>query len=164
MKSLLVLLAGTALAAGIATPVQAMPGPPLPEPPPSAGSASGAINQSSSSVYAPAASGETGRVRAMVLTYTVGESLDPLPDAYAFLNCAPVGGSHTRAKEACAALEKVQGDPAALRPRRGANCPMVFSPITVTANGIWNGRFISYRRVFGNKCEMRSIEGDVFTM
>lgn len=181
MKPLLVLLAGTAFAAGFVAPALAAEEPP-PSPQrsaaassPHAGSLPVGVSESRTVlapgpmtlVGRPGTNGgqDLGAVRALILTVTSGdESESDLPDRYAFLNCRPVGGSHPAAKEACAALAKVNGDPAGLRPREGTNCPMVFSPVTVTANGIWDGRYFWYRHTFGNRCEARSVAGGVFSI
>ncbi|GIH72162.1 SSI family serine proteinase inhibitor [Sphaerimonospora thailandensis] len=179
MKPLLALLAGTAFAAGIVTPAQADEGPPAPAPAsapmPSIARTPVGVSESRTVsapgpmtlIGRPGAKGgqNLGDVRMMLVTATSGGvSESDLPDQYAFLNCRPVGGSHPGAKDACAALAKVKGDPASLRPVKGTNCPMVYSPVTVTANGIWDGKYFWYRRTYGNKCEMRSVEGGVFAI
>jgi hypothetical protein len=148
MKPVLALLASTALAAGPATMAKT---PPQPQP------EAGAQAERPVTKVRPIAS----RVRTLIVTVASGERAQP-PDRYGVLNCEPVGGSHPSPAAACAALGKVQGDPARLRENPDMACPMVFSPITVTANGIWDGKYLSYQRTYGNDCQMRSTMGTLF--
>lgn len=168
MKPLLALLAGTALAAGpsgqawAAAPpgddgvtsgrsgllrpfgADAMPAPPPPE-----------------IALGPARS-PASRVRAVILTVADGEKAEPVAHS-AFLNCAPIGGSHPSPAEACQALARIGLDPSGLRTADGTElCPMIYSPVTVTANGIWDGKYFQYQRTFGNACEKRSAAGALF--
>jgi hypothetical protein len=147
MKPLLALLAGTAIAAGPAG-LNHLPLPARPQP--------GSHRDVSTVERAQAAP-----VRAMILTFSSGEKGQP-PQRFVLLTCNPGGGSHPAAEEACQALEKVHGDPARMREDPDVVCPAIWSPVTVTANGIWDGKYFSYQRTFGNNCRKRSLGGALF--
>jgi hypothetical protein len=101
------------------------------------------------------------RVRALILTSATGEKAQP-PERYALLSCTPPLGSRLARAGACGLLESAKGDPANLQPSPNTYCPMMFSPITVTAIGIWDGRYVRFERTFGNSCELRSTAGSIF--
>lgn len=99
----------------------------------------------------------------LVLTLARGEK--PVPMAgHALLLCDQPGGTHPDAVRACAALAGVRGDPARLRPRTGVACTLQYDPITVTANGVWNDRFIQFEHTYGNACSLRAATGPVFAL
>ncbi|MEU8035659.1 SSI family serine proteinase inhibitor [Streptosporangium sp. NPDC049078] len=78
------------------------------------------------------------------------------------LGCTPLYGPHPEGSQACSLLLRAQGDPARIRlPWRA--CPQYYEPITVTATGTWNGRFIRYQRTFSNQCELRTATGPIFS-
>jgi hypothetical protein len=163
MKPLLVLLAGTAIAAG---PTAAFAGtlPPPPQPsgvpataPATAGTPGAAATQVTPvTKIRPIAS----RTRALVLTYAAGEKAKP--ERYAVLNCPASFAALREREEACVVVNRVQGDLTQLKPSQNTFCPMMFSPVTVTANGIWDGRYVYFKHTFGNACEMHSATGTVF--
>ncbi|MEU8178143.1 SSI family serine proteinase inhibitor [Microbispora hainanensis] len=177
MKPLLVLLAGAALAAGPSAQVSAQttaeasaqalaqaPARPgvsgdgatsapawadtLPAPPPP-------------EVALRASRPSAAQVRAVILTVAKGEQAEP-PARSAFLNCSPVGGSHPSAEKACAWLNRAGVDPSALRVNAAEPCTMIYAPVTVTASGIWDGKYFQFRRTFGNDCELKSAAGALF--
>ncbi|MFG3183031.1 SSI family serine proteinase inhibitor [Streptomyces sp. JHA19] len=78
------------------------------------------------------------------------------------LTCDPPQG-HTKAAEACAQLDAVDGDIHRLE-QHGTYCPMVYAPVTARARGEWNGHPIDYRETFANSCGMTSRTGAVFTV
>ncbi|KAA9373566.1 hypothetical protein F5972_34730 [Microbispora cellulosiformans] len=157
MRTLLVLLAGAALAAGPSGHASAsghasdshhgraggLPTPPWPE------------------IARLAQPSPAARVRVAILTVANGVQADP-PARSAFLNCAPVGGSHPRPAEACARLGRAVLDPANPWPPPSGPCATIYAPVTVTASGIWDGKYFQLRRTFGNDCEMRSSTGALF--
>ncbi|GLW26910.1 hypothetical protein Mame01_69520 [Microbispora amethystogenes] len=152
MRTLLVLLAGAALAAGpsghasasdhrgVNGGVRGLPAPP-------------SLDIGRQAPPSPAA-----RVRVAILTVANGAQADP-PARSAFLNCSPVGGSHPHPAEACARLRRAVLDPAVLKRPGTGPCTMLYSPVTVTASGIWDGKYFQLRHTFGNDCEMRSVTG-----
>ncbi|MEV7808351.1 SSI family serine proteinase inhibitor [Microbispora sp. NPDC088329] len=170
MKPLLVLLTGTALAAGFSAPARAQAGASgdggtaaraellasvtptgadtLPAPPPP--------EIALRDVRPP-----SSRVRAVILTVADGEQAEP-PTRSVFLNCAPVGGSHPSPEKACTWLNSTNLDPGALRVNEAEPCTMIYAPVTVTASGIWDGKYFQFRRTFGNDCEKRSAAGALF--
>ncbi|MFF3445174.1 SSI family serine proteinase inhibitor [Streptosporangium sp. NPDC002721] len=101
--------------------------------------------------------------KALVLSLAKGDK--PLPVAgHALLLCDRPGGTHPDAVRACEALAEVRGDPARLRPRTGVACTLQYDPVTVTASGIWNSRFIRFERTYGSPCALRAATGGVFAL
>ncbi|MFF9622959.1 SSI family serine proteinase inhibitor [Streptomyces griseosporeus] len=78
------------------------------------------------------------------------------------LLCAPPQG-HARAAQACAELAAADGDIAAL-PLKDVYCPMVYAPVTVRAQGEWDGRPVRYTETFANGCVMAARTGAVFAL
>lgn len=101
------------------------------------------------------------RGRSLVLSFAYGEK--PVPVArHALLACDPPRGTHPDAAGACAALIPVRGNPAALTPLPDVVCTMQYDPVTVTAAGTWDGRFIRFERTYGNACSLYAATGPVF--
>ncbi|WP_418961396.1 subtilase-type protease inhibitor [Streptomyces tritici] len=112
-----------------------------------------------SSLYAPSA---------LVLTVGAGESADTATVLRAVtLTCAPTpGGSHPDPAAACAELTATGGQFGALAadaPTR--TCTRQWEPVTITGDGVWQGKRVSWSATYGNACELRSTmaEGAVFT-
>ncbi|MEV7009790.1 SSI family serine proteinase inhibitor [Streptosporangium sp. NPDC051022] len=103
-----------------------------------------------------------GRVRALVLTFAYGERVAPVV-RHALLMCDPPRGTHPAAVEACEALIPVHGDPGALTPLPGVVCTTQYDPVTVTATGTWDGRFIRFEHTYGNACTLYAETGSVFS-
>jgi hypothetical protein len=92
---------------------------------------------------------------AMVLTVGQGESAATATVERAVtLTCNPTaGGSHPDAEAACADLERAHGQPAlTLNDDSDRVCPQIYAPVTLTADGVWEGRRVSYERTFPNSC------------
>ncbi|WP_308368401.1 SSI family serine proteinase inhibitor [Streptomyces sp. ISL-36] len=105
---------------------------------------------------------------AIVLTLGQGESAATASVRRAVtLDCAPLpGGSHPSPAAACAELAAAGGDLGLLTAIPGNRpCTREWDPVTVTADGVWEGRRISWSATYGNACEMRSrvAEGAVFS-
>ncbi|MFD5023695.1 SSI family serine proteinase inhibitor [Streptomyces sp. NPDC058373] len=78
------------------------------------------------------------------------------------LECDPVPrGDHARAREACAALDAVDGDLDALPEAPGA-CPTDYDPVTATAEGTHRGEPVAWERTFTNACVLSRATGTVF--
>jgi hypothetical protein len=126
---------------------------------PLAGGAHAATHPVSSGLYAPSA---------LVLTVGHGgNAATATPERAVTLNCAPTAsGTHPAAIEACAELRAVGGnfdDIDALYGRDGAMCTKQFDPVVVTADGVWQGKRVSYERTFANECVKNSSGMTVFT-
>jgi hypothetical protein len=79
------------------------------------------------------------------------------------LLCDPPLG-HSRAAEACDALARSGGDVEAV-PRDGSRvCPLVYAPVTVRAQGRWNGRPVDFSHTYSNDCEREALTGPVFAL
>jgi hypothetical protein len=95
----------------------------------------------------------------LVLHTTAGTS----PEHTVTLQCEPAGGTHPKAAEACADVAKAGGDlaqmPANTNPRA---CFMIYAPVTVTAQGKWQGQPVRFTEKFPNSCVMRDKTGSVF--
>ncbi|MDJ1133321.1 SSI family serine proteinase inhibitor [Streptomyces iconiensis] len=84
--------------------------------------------------------------------------------ARATLNCFPSARStHPRARRACATLARVQGDFAAL-PKHNRPCTMAYKPVTVVAEGTWNGRASGYAHTYPNRCVAHAHSAGVFDL
>ena len=72
------------------------------------------------------------------------------------LTCTPkASGSHPSASAACAELNAVDGEFAQLvGSTSGMACTKEWKPVVVTADGVWQGRRVSWTATFGNSCEM----------
>ncbi|AEM86191.1 subtilase-type protease inhibitor [Streptomyces melanosporofaciens] len=71
------------------------------------------------------------------------------------LSCRPTAtGTHPAPAKACAELRSVGGTFGQLRTgaEPGRVCTKEWHPITVTAEGIWDGRRVSYEHTFANNC------------
>ncbi|MDF3289141.1 MULTISPECIES: subtilase-type protease inhibitor [Streptomyces] len=81
------------------------------------------------------------------------------------LRCSPaVGGDHPDAYQACAELGAVGGDFAELSTNSPHGiCPMIWMPVTVSAQGVWNGQRISYSHTYANECVMKTNNAYVFS-
>ncbi|MBB1243173.1 subtilase-type protease inhibitor [Streptomyces durbertensis] len=108
----------------------------------------------SDSLYAPTA---------LTLTVAKGETAaSSVPLRAVTLNCQPTGGSHPAAAKACADLFKADGDFNALPVNEDRMCPMIYDPYVVTAEGVFDGRRVSYERTFGNSCVLGAEQSHVF--
>lgn len=99
------------------------------------------------SLYAPSA---------VVLAVAQGEDAATVARASA-LSCAPTAqGTHPDPKAACAALAATAGtlDTLLAAPDSNRACPMHYDPVTVTADGVWQGKRISWKHTFSNSCAM----------
>lgn len=108
------------------------------------------------SLYAPSA-----------LVLTVGKGENPKTHTVqraVTLRCEPSpGGDHPAAPEACADIAAARGGVAGVRdmdPDRV--CTRIYDPVVITAQGVWEGRLVSYRETFANECVMLGEKGAVF--
>ncbi|MGN9796367.1 subtilase-type protease inhibitor [Streptomyces sp. OZ13] len=102
---------------------------------------------------------------AVVLTVGQGESAAAATVERAVtLTCKPTaGGTHPDARAACADLERAHGQPAlTLIDGSGRVCPKIYAPVTVTADGVWEGRRVSYEQTFANSCVAQSRASHLF--
>lgn len=78
------------------------------------------------------------------------------------LRCAPVpGGDHPAAAASCASLRVTDGSISA-QPTLQTFCADTYQPVTVTAQGIWQGQPISYLHTFPNRCMLHRATGELF--
>ncbi|NJC68551.1 hypothetical protein HC031_02255 [Planosporangium thailandense] len=99
-----------------------------------------------------ARSGVSARPAPTVLWLTVahGEAAAPVT-RLAVLTCDPAGGNHPAAASACEELSAAAGDIANISQDSGF-CTMIYDPVTVTAQGWWQGRPLTYRATYANTC------------
>ncbi|MEU6405052.1 subtilase-type protease inhibitor [Streptomyces sp. NPDC046985] len=107
------------------------------------------------SLYAPSA---------LVLTVGHGNSAAAsAPERAVTLSCAPgASGTHPAAPTACAELRSTGGDFAALTTPGDVMCTKEYSPVTVTAEGVWQGKRVSYEHTFSNACVKNASVSSVF--
>ncbi|MFD7131228.1 subtilase-type protease inhibitor [Streptomyces sp. NPDC059894] len=107
---------------------------------------------------APAAPASLYAPSALVLTLGHGERAAAVsPSRAVTLTCAPTpSGSHPAPVEACAELRAAGGDLETLTVPGDALCTKRYDPVVVTVDGVWDGRRVSYERLFPNECVKNS--------
>ncbi|MGW2352769.1 subtilase-type protease inhibitor [Actinacidiphila glaucinigra] len=118
----------------------------------SAGVAAGAAQArpaGATSLYAPSA-----------LVLSVGRGEDPATATIqraVVLRCRPTPyGDHPDPVAACAELAAVHGDFAAMTAdAEGVACTRIWDPVVVAADGVWEGRRVTFAQTFGNPCMLR---------
>ncbi|MFK0297358.1 subtilase-type protease inhibitor [Streptomyces sp. NPDC090442] len=130
----------------------------------------GGLSTTAQAAAAPAQPARTGGLYAaseLVLTVGRGETrADATVERAATLSCMPMAtGTHPAPMAACTQLRAVGGDFAAVT--EGATkstrmCNMLWDPVVVTADGVWQGRRVSYTHTFANSCVMTDGKGSVF--
>ncbi|MFI1168773.1 protease inhibitor [Streptomyces sp. NPDC020801] len=108
------------------------------------------------SLYAPSA-----------LVLTVGHGVSAAaatPERAVTLGCAPTSsGTHPAAPEACAELRAANGDFDALTAQPYVMCTKIWNPVVVTAQGVWQGKRVSFERTFANECVKNASATSVFS-
>ncbi|GAA2991793.1 SSI family serine proteinase inhibitor [Streptosporangium longisporum] len=107
--------------------------------------------------------GSTGLIlgRAVVLAINQGATISPTTRVVV-LQCTPIrGGTHPKTQNACTALIRVNGDVGKIKPSTKAFCPLIYDPVTISAGGIWDGRFYVSSQTFSNSCVLRNSLGDI---
>lgn len=133
----ILLAALVALATLVAPSAAAAPAPPIPPPP----------------------DGDRGP-SSLVLSFSQGETIVPV-DRFVRLRCEPPGGTHPHTAEACAALARAGGDFGELEGNPGP-CPALLNPVTVSADGHYQGEPVFFQASFTNRCKMLRELGVVF--
>ncbi|MFI1285659.1 subtilase-type protease inhibitor [Streptomyces sp. NPDC020858] len=111
--------------------------------------ASGTAAAQPAGLYAPSA-----------LVFTVAQGDDEAPSTVvraSTLSCAPTAvGTHPDPQAACAALASTGGalDRLVASPDPDRACPMHYAPVTVTADGVWQGTRVAWKYTFSNGCVM----------
>ncbi|WP_433855659.1 subtilase-type protease inhibitor [Streptomyces kronopolitis] len=128
----------------------------------------GTLATTAQAVAAPAQPARTGGLYApseLVLTMGQGESRATATVQRAVtLTCMPKsGGSHPNAIAACNQLRTVAGDFGAVTAAPSTRlCTKEWAPVVVTADGVWQGKRVSYTYTFANPCTMTDGRGSVF--
>ncbi|MEU8521503.1 subtilase-type protease inhibitor [Streptomyces sp. NBC_01216] len=103
---------------------------------------------------------------AVVLTIGKGETAATAAVQRAVtLDCTPrPAGSHPTPVAGCAELAVAEGDFARLSAAPDHRpCTREWDPVTVTGDGVWEGRRVSWSATYGNACTMRAdLTGTVF--
>ncbi|WP_371789908.1 subtilase-type protease inhibitor [Streptomyces sp. NBC_01471] len=117
----------------------------------------GTAHAQSTSIYAPSA---------LVLTVGRGDETASTVVRAVTLSCAPQPrGTHPASQAACAELKAVGGDLGLLSAvPTDQRCSFLWAPVTVTADGVWQGRRVAWRATYGNACQMEAAlsESSVF--
>ncbi|MCB5168333.1 subtilase-type protease inhibitor [Streptomyces bambusae] len=109
--------------------------------------ATGIAQAQPASLYAPSA---------VVLAVYQGDEATTAVRA-STLSCAPTAlGTHPDPEAACTALAATAGtlDTLLASPDENRACPMHYDPVTVTADGVWQGTRIAWKHTFSNSCAM----------
>ncbi|MGW1882308.1 subtilase-type protease inhibitor [Streptomyces sp. NPDC001970] len=95
---------------------------------------------------------------ALVLTVGKGDqAATATAERAVTLSCAPTpGGTHPSPKAACKELNAVDGEFGLLSRAVGGPCTRQWDPVTITADGVWQGKRVSWSATYGNACEMHS--------
>lgn len=110
---------------------------------------------------ATASAADAHPVPAGLLTLTVSGAGDTWIRGVT-LRCSPAaGGSHPEARAACDSLTWARGDLDTL-PGDPHMCTKQYAPVTATAQGIWRGRAVHWRKTFANACTLDTKTGAVF--
>ncbi|MFD3538173.1 subtilase-type protease inhibitor [Streptomyces sp. NPDC058662] len=118
--------------------------------------AAGAAPAGTASLYPPSA---------LVLGLTAGEDADAGTVVRAVtLVCAPApAGTHPAPAAACAELRANRaGWDALAAPAADTACTREWNPMTVTADGVWEGARVDYAYTFANPCGLRNSTGVLF--
>ncbi|MGW7316448.1 subtilase-type protease inhibitor [Streptomyces sp. NPDC054854] len=102
------------------------------------------------SLYAPSA---------MVFTVVQGDNDTDTALRASTLSCAPTAsGTHPDPAAACGALNATGGalDRLLAAPDPERACPMHYDPVTVTADGVWQGSRVAWKHTFSNSCAMNA--------
>lgn len=110
---------------------------------------------------AQAASRDILPVNWLYLTVTKGDAQSGDTRGTLLLCDPPLG--HAHAAEACAELERVDGDIGRIA-AKGGFCPMIWAPVTVHARGQWKGRPVRFQETYSSRCVMNARTGSVFTL
>ncbi|MGY0063076.1 subtilase-type protease inhibitor [Streptomyces sp. LZ34] len=115
---------------------------------------------------APAQPSRLHPASALVLSYGEGEDVGSAPVRRAVtLSCRPTPtGTHPTPGQACAELRAADGAFQALTARTepGRACTKEWRPVTVTAEGVWEGRRVWYEHTFPNPCFKNNLRSQVF--
>ncbi|WP_329388925.1 subtilase-type protease inhibitor [Streptomyces sp. NBC_01351] len=113
----------------------------------------------------PAATASLYAPSALVLAVTAGDNARRGTVLRAVtLACTPTpGGTHPDPVGACAELREYGARlDAVTAPAADTACTREWNPMTVTADGVWDGRRLSYAHTFGNACGLRGTTGMLF--
>ncbi|WP_158607843.1 subtilase-type protease inhibitor [Nocardia panacis] len=101
---------------------------------------------------------------AFTLTVGEGEAIGTAANQRTvWLVCAPtVFGTHPKSGQACGELAEAAGNFDKLKGRGTRFCPFVYRPITVSAQGVWNGTKVSWQHKYANSCERENTDSFVF--
>ncbi|WP_030768332.1 subtilase-type protease inhibitor [Streptomyces sp. NRRL F-2664] len=95
---------------------------------------------------------------ALVFTVTrgSGEPADTVLRATTLTCAYTAEGTHPDPRAACDALNATDGELNRLlaAPSPSTVCPMYFDPVTVTADGVLNGKRVAWKHTFSNACVM----------
>jgi hypothetical protein len=83
------------------------------------------------------------------------------------LRCDPVEGDHPHAQAACRDITVAAGDFDRLPGDSTGVCGAglaVYTPVTVSATGVWDEMTVNYRKTFANPCKLRLHTGLVFDL
>ncbi|MFE6779740.1 subtilase-type protease inhibitor [Streptomyces sp. NPDC057702] len=100
----------------------------------------------------------------LVLSVAPGEDASAAVTRAVTLTCEPqAGGSHPAPRAACAEL-RVNGAAFAhmTEPAADTFCTREYQPVTVVAQGVWEGRNVTFQHTFGNSCLQQAARGTVF--
>ncbi|MBF6439563.1 alkaline protease [Nocardia cyriacigeorgica] len=73
-------------------------------------------------------------------------------------------GSHPNPEAACDELLFADGNfEVVVKPKSGVTCTKEWKPIVVTAQGVWQGKRVSYANMFASPCQFTYGQGTIFS-
>ncbi|MCO5974660.1 SSI family serine proteinase inhibitor [Actinoallomurus soli] len=112
---------------------------------------------------APSADPATGQSVAGPTLLTLRSAMGSGTPRTVTLQCDPVGGTHPKAAQACADLDKAGNDLTIAPDRKNPRaCFMIYSPVTVSAEGQWRGRPVKLTGQYPNTCVLRDKTASIF--
>ncbi|WP_432765798.1 SSI family serine proteinase inhibitor [Nocardia cyriacigeorgica] len=74
------------------------------------------------------------------------------------------GRSHPNPEAACDELRSADGNfEVVVKPKSGVTCATEWKPIVVTAQGVWQGKRVSYANIFAYPCQFTYGQGTIFS-
>lgn len=134
----------------------------------SAALAAGCLASAGSGVAHADSAGAKSLYSPSALVLTVGKGTDAASAGVqraVVLNCAPsASGTHPAGAAACDEVRSVDGELQKLvgSDASGPVCTRIWDPVVVTADGVWEGKRVSWEHSFSNSCMLNKSGRSLF--
>lgn len=85
-------------------------------------------------------------------------------DRFVTLRCDPSSGTHPHPVSACRVLREAGGDFTKLAVQPGMLCPYGYDPVTAIASGDYQGRQVTFRYTYPNRCDLARRTAPIFEL